>query len=87
MSAWETILECAAERKYALTTYRTCLDGKDRGVVVMRMMAPYSVRERNGVEYFYGDNAGQIKCFVKDQILSAFKTSKSFEPEWTVELQ
>ncbi|HET8804082.1 MAG TPA: WYL domain-containing protein [Aequorivita sp.] len=60
---------------------------KDGGNEGWREVEPYSFREKNGVEYFYGFdiNKNGIRGFIVDAINDVEITGNAYKPRWEVE--
>ncbi len=79
----ETIINGGQNLSTILIDY-TEKDGSNEG---WREVEPYSIKMKNGIEYFYGYdvNKGGIRGFIFDSINAVQLTNNSYEPRWSVE--
>lgn len=79
----EAIIEAGQNLKTIRIDY-TEKDGSNEGY---REVEPYSFREKNGTEYFYGYDVkkGGIRGFIIGSINDVEITENSYEPRWDVE--
>lgn len=77
------IIEAGQQLKTIKINY-TEKDGSNEGY---REVEPYSFREKNGNEYFYGFDIAKdgIRGFLIDSINDIEITENTFEPRWSVE--
>lgn len=77
------IIEAGQNLNTILLNY-TEKDGSNEGY---REVEPYSFREKNGVEYFYGFDINKegIRGFIINSINDVQITENTFEPQWEVE--
>lgn len=77
------IIEAGQQLKTIKINY-TEKDGSNEGY---REVEPYSFREKNGIEYFYGYDIEKdgIRGFIIDSINDIEITENTFEPRWSVE--
>lgn len=79
----DEIIEAGQNLKTIIINY-TEQDGSNEGD---REIEPYSLREKNGIEYFYGYdiNKGGIRAFIVDSIEDVRITDNNYSPQWPVE--
>lgn len=79
----DLIIEAGQNLKTILIDY-TEKDGSNEG---WREVEPYSFREKNGVEYFYGFDIRKngIRGFLIDSINDIEITDNIYEPRWEIE--
>lgn len=79
----ELIIEAGQNLKTILIDY-TEKDGSNEG---WREIEPYSFREKNGIEFFYGFDIKKngIRGFIVDSINEITITNNTYNPRWEVE--
>lgn len=76
------------EAGQSLRTIRIDYTEKDGTNEGWREIEPYSFREKNDVEYFFGYdiNKNGIRGFILESINNVELTNNSYEPRWEVEM-